>query len=137
MAATSKQQAAGGAGAVAEAVAPEEITEVIVEDYISVRDLATLIGRSPIDLIKILMQYGIMAPITHSIDHALRHIIIPFETQYSIRPVPKRYNNYFTRPELFYDFLKIIDMLFNSNPAGRSRGIPENIKSVQTPQKSS
>ena len=45
------------------------ITEVIVDDYISVRDLATLIGRSPIDLIKILMQYGIMAPITHSIDH--------------------------------------------------------------------
>ncbi len=58
--------------AVAEAaaeVADGPITEVIVEDYISVRDLATLIGRSPIDLIKILMQYGIMAPITHSIDH--------------------------------------------------------------------
>jgi hypothetical protein len=25
--------------------------------------------RSPIDLIKVLMQYGIMAPITHSLDH--------------------------------------------------------------------
>jgi translation initiation factor IF-2 len=34
-----------------------------------VRDLATLMQRSPIDLIKILMQYGIMAPITHTIDH--------------------------------------------------------------------
>ena len=56
------------AEAVAE-VTEGPITEVIVEDYISVRDLATLIGRSPIDLIKILMQYGIMAPITHSIDH--------------------------------------------------------------------
>ena len=33
------------------------------------RDLARLIDRSPIDLIKILMQFGIMAPITHSIDH--------------------------------------------------------------------
>ena len=33
------------------------------------RDLATLMQRSPIDLIKILMQYGIMAPITHTIDH--------------------------------------------------------------------
>ena len=44
-------------------------TEVVVEDYITVRDLATLIDRSPIDLIKILMQFGIMAPITHNIDH--------------------------------------------------------------------
>lgn len=45
------------------------ITEVEVGPYITVRDLATLMERSPIDLIKILMQYGIMAPITHSIDH--------------------------------------------------------------------
>lgn len=42
---------------------------VIVEDSITVRDLAKLMERSPIDLIKVLMQYGIMAPITHSIDH--------------------------------------------------------------------
>jgi len=44
-------------------------TEVIVGDFITVRDLATLMERSPIDLIKVLMQYGIMAPITHNIDH--------------------------------------------------------------------
>jgi hypothetical protein len=43
--------------------------EVIVGESITVRDLATLMQRSPIDLIKILMQYGIMAPITHTIDH--------------------------------------------------------------------
>jgi translation initiation factor IF-2 len=43
--------------------------EVIVDESITVRDLATLMQRSPIDLIKILMQYGIMAPITHTIDH--------------------------------------------------------------------
>ena len=43
--------------------------EVIVDAAITVRDLATLMQRSPIDLIKILMQYGIMAPITHTIDH--------------------------------------------------------------------
>ncbi|MCB9139827.1 MAG: translation initiation factor IF-2 [Caldilineaceae bacterium] len=49
--------------------APARPTEVVVEEYITVRDLATLIERSPIDLIKILMQFGIMAPITHSIDH--------------------------------------------------------------------
>ncbi len=43
--------------------------EVVVGEAITVRDLATLMQRSPIDLIKILMQYGIMAPITHTIDH--------------------------------------------------------------------
>ncbi len=43
--------------------------EVVVTEAITVRDLATLMQRSPIDLIKILMQYGIMAPITHTIDH--------------------------------------------------------------------
>ena len=43
--------------------------EVVVDEAITVRDLATLMQRSPIDLIKILMQYGIMAPITHTIDH--------------------------------------------------------------------
>ena len=45
------------------------ITEVEVGDFITVRDLAGLMERSPIDLIKVLMQYGIMAPITHNIDH--------------------------------------------------------------------
>ena len=43
--------------------------EVIVDNAITVRDLAALMQRSPIDLIKILMQYGIMAPITHTLDH--------------------------------------------------------------------
>jgi len=43
--------------------------DIIVSDYITVRDLAVLMERSPIDLIKILMQYGIMAPITHNLDH--------------------------------------------------------------------
>ena len=45
------------------------VDSVIVEDAITVRDLAKLMDRSPIDLIKVLMQYGIMAPITHNIDH--------------------------------------------------------------------
>ncbi len=47
-------------------VLPVDIT---VGEYITVRDLAVLMERSPIDLIKILMQYGIMAPITHNLDH--------------------------------------------------------------------
>jgi translation initiation factor IF-2 len=51
------------------AVAPQPLDSVTVGDSITVRDLAKLMERSPIDLIKVLMQYGIMAPITHSIDH--------------------------------------------------------------------
>jgi translation initiation factor IF-2 len=47
----------------------EPVESVVVEDHITVRSLAKLMDRSPIDLIKVLMQYGIMAPITHSIDH--------------------------------------------------------------------
>ena len=50
-------------------VEQQPIESVVVEDSITVRDLAKLMERSPIDLIKVLMQYGIMAPITHSIDH--------------------------------------------------------------------
>ena len=56
-------------GAAAPSVKAPLPKEVTVEAAITVRDLATLMQRSPIDLIKILMQYGIMAPITHTIDH--------------------------------------------------------------------
>ncbi len=52
-----------------EAETREPVEFVVVEDHITVRNLARLMDRSPIDLIKVLMQYGIMAPITHSIDH--------------------------------------------------------------------
>lgn len=67
----------GGKGAPVEILPPPPkpkevkrvVTEVEVGDFITVRDLASLMERSPIDLIKVLMQYGIMAPITHNIDH--------------------------------------------------------------------
>lgn len=59
----------------AEAVQKVQPAEVIVGDYITVRDLANLMNRSPIDLIKVLMQFGIMAPITHNIDHDTAVII--------------------------------------------------------------
>ncbi len=48
---------------------PAKPAVVEVEEHITVRDLAQLMERSPIDLIKVLMQFGIMAPITQSIDH--------------------------------------------------------------------
>lgn len=61
-----KTEDARSASPVPKAALPKE---VVVDASITVRDLATLMQRSPIDLIKILMQYGIMAPITHTIDH--------------------------------------------------------------------
>ena len=48
---------------------PAAPTTVEVDESITVRDLAQIMERSPIDLIKVLMQFGIMAPITQSIDH--------------------------------------------------------------------
>lgn len=66
---------ANRAKAASEPVKKVQPAEVIVGDYITVRDLATLMNRSPIDLIKVLMQFGIMAPITHNIDHDTAVII--------------------------------------------------------------
>ena len=43
-------------------------TEIGLPASITVRDMADLMHRSPIDVIKVLMNYGIMAPITQSID---------------------------------------------------------------------
>ncbi len=53
----------------AQLVKKELPTSIEVGEFITVRDLAHLMERSPIDLIKVLMQYGIMAPITHNLDH--------------------------------------------------------------------
>ena len=53
----------------AQIVKKELPTSIEVGEFITVRDLAHLMERSPIDLIKVLMQYGIMAPITHNLDH--------------------------------------------------------------------
>ncbi|MBX3054013.1 MAG: translation initiation factor IF-2 [Caldilineaceae bacterium] len=48
---------------------------VTVGDHISVRDLADRMERSPIDLIKVLMQFGIMAPIDQMLDHDTAAIV--------------------------------------------------------------
>ncbi len=44
------------------------MTEVIIPDHITVRDFAERLHRSPIEIIKTLMNYGMMVPITESID---------------------------------------------------------------------
>lgn len=49
--------------------------EVNVGQHISVRDLADRMVRSPIDLIKVLMQFGIMAPIDQVLDHDTAAIV--------------------------------------------------------------
>jgi translation initiation factor IF-2 len=43
-------------------------TDIELPASITVRDMADLMRRSPIDVIKVLMNFGIMAPITQSID---------------------------------------------------------------------
>jgi translation initiation factor IF-2 len=48
---------------------------IIVEEYVTVRALAERMDRSPIDLIKVLMQFGIMAPIDQTLDHDTAAIV--------------------------------------------------------------
>jgi translation initiation factor IF-2 len=45
-----------------------QVTAIIVPTHITVRELAEKMHRSPIDIIKTLMNYGMMVPITESID---------------------------------------------------------------------
>jgi translation initiation factor IF-2 len=47
---------------------PLAVTELTVPAQITVRELAEKMRRSPIEVIKALMNYGIMVPITHTID---------------------------------------------------------------------
>ena len=49
--------------------------EMELPDHITVRDMAELMERSPIDIIKVLMNYGIMAPITQSIDFDMASVV--------------------------------------------------------------
>ena len=55
-------------GARAAAAAPAAVTEIVIPASLTVRELADKMHRSPIDIIKTLMNYGIMVPITQSID---------------------------------------------------------------------
>jgi translation initiation factor IF-2 len=62
--------AAGGRAAAAPAV-----TEIIIPDLITVRELAEKMHRSAIDVIKALMNYGIMVPITQTIDFDTAQVV--------------------------------------------------------------
>ena len=52
----------------AAAAAAAAVTEIIIPEMITVRDLADKMHKSPIEIIKTLMNYGMMIPITESID---------------------------------------------------------------------
>jgi translation initiation factor IF-2 len=51
------------------------VSEIIIPNIITVRDLADKMHRSPIEVIKTLMNYGMMVPITESIDFDTARII--------------------------------------------------------------
>ncbi|HIQ05969.1 MAG TPA: translation initiation factor IF-2, partial [Anaerolineae bacterium] len=53
----------------------QQPTSVEIPEAITVRDLATKMRRSPIEIIKVLMNYGIMAPITQVIDFDTASIV--------------------------------------------------------------
>lgn len=62
--------AAGGGKA-----APAPITEITIANSITVREFAERMRRSPIEIIKTLMNYGMMIPITESIDFDTAQLI--------------------------------------------------------------
>jgi translation initiation factor IF-2 len=62
--------------------------EIEIPESITVRDMAELMQRSPIDIIKVLMNYGIMAPITHTIDFDVA-TIVGEEMGVKIKPIAK------------------------------------------------
>lgn len=49
--------------------------EVELPDHLTVREMGDIVQRSPIDIIKVLMNYGIMAPITQTIDYDTAAIV--------------------------------------------------------------
>lgn len=57
----------------------EEITRpldtVVIDAPITVGDLASVVGKSPIDLLRILMSFGLMVPITQAIDFETAEIV--------------------------------------------------------------
>ncbi len=53
---------------------PEQDT-VCIEAPITVGDLAVVVGKSPIDLLRILMSFGLMVPITQAIDFETAEIV--------------------------------------------------------------
>ena len=54
---------------------PEEQETVYIDAPITVGELAVVVGKSPIDLLRILMSFGLMVPITQAIDFETAEIV--------------------------------------------------------------
>ncbi len=68
-------QPMAGAAVKAAPMPTPAVTEITIGDHITVRELAEKMHRSAIDVIKTLMNYGIMAPITQTIDFDTAQIV--------------------------------------------------------------
>jgi translation initiation factor IF-2 len=55
--------------------APVLVTEIVIPEQLTVRELADKMHRSPIEVIKTLMNYGMMVPITESIDFGTAAVV--------------------------------------------------------------
>lgn len=66
--------AAAASARPAPAAAPA-VTEITIGEHITVRELAEKMRRSAIDIIKALMNYGIMVPITQTIDFDTAQVV--------------------------------------------------------------
>ena len=76
----------------ATAVAESESKKLILPDQVTVRDLAALMKRSPIDLIKELMRNGVMANINQQIDFDTAAIVadeMDFVVEHEKAPEPE------------------------------------------------
>ncbi|NOZ26841.1 MAG: translation initiation factor IF-2 [Chloroflexi bacterium] len=61
-------------------------TEIEIPETITVRDLADMMGRSPIDVIKVLMNFGVMAAINQTIDFDTA-VIVGEEMGVEVKPI--------------------------------------------------
>ncbi|MCS7219771.1 MAG: translation initiation factor IF-2 [Anaerolineae bacterium] len=73
-------------GAEATSKTAQQPSEVEIPETITVRDLAEKIGRSPIEVIKVLMNYGVMAAINQTIDFDTA-TIVGSELGVEIKPI--------------------------------------------------
>ena len=74
----------GGPPRPTEAVPPPD--EIELPEYITVREMAEIMHRSPIDVMKVLMNFGIMAPITQTIDFDTATIVAE-EMGVKVKPI--------------------------------------------------
>lgn len=74
------------------AAPPPPPKSIVIPEFITVRDLAQEMKTSPIEIIRILMNYGIMAPITEAVDFETAFVVgeeLGIEVQLAKPPEPE------------------------------------------------